>query len=173
MTASSKRIAAGLAIIVLALFAASSVMKTWSAEKRLQLDRQDLQELQRLLDEMEQVAAAPRVAALELEAPNQILDRINAALTQNNLSPDLLANETPSEPQRIGQSDFKLRRVEIQLNAASIEQIAAFCDALKDESTGSVVRDLQLYDPRQTGSRETWNSQMTLTQVIFSPKSDN
>ncbi|MCS7465526.1 hypothetical protein NZK35_02435 [Stieleria sp. ICT_E10.1] len=172
MTATTKRLIAAAAIVLLALYAASSVMNTWSAASRLQLDHQDLRELRQKLDEIERVADAPRVAALELEEPNQILDRINAALKQANLSSDLLSNQTPNQPQRIGQTDFKLRRVEIKLNAATVPQIIAFCEALRDEATGSLVRDLQLFDPRQSGSRETWNSQLTLTQIIFSPKSD-
>ncbi|WP_182866115.1 hypothetical protein [Stieleria mannarensis] len=173
MNAMTHRILVGVAIILVGLFAASSVLSTWAAAERLELDRRDLNELRQKLGEMEQVADAPRVAALELEEPNQILDRINAALQQAELSTNLLANQTPSEPQRIGQTDFKLRRVEIKLNAATVEQIVSFCDALKDESTGSLVRDLQLFDPRQSGSRETWNSQLTLTQIIFSPKSES
>ena len=171
MNVMTARLMIGAAMILLGLYVGSSVLATRSAESRLELDRAELLELERLLGEMEQVADAPRVAALELEAPNQILDRINAALTEAKLSPNLLSNQTPNEPQRIGQTDFKLRRVEIKLNAATLEQIAAFCDALRDETTGSVVRDLQLYDPKRSGSIETWNSQLTLTQVIFSPKS--
>ena len=173
MSATTKRLIVGVIIILLGLYAVSSISSALRAANRLEADRQDLRELQAMLDEIRQVADAPRVAALEMEAPDQILNRIDAALKSSGLSPNLLANQTPLEPQRIGRSDFELRRVEIELDAATIEQVAAFCDALRDESTGSIVRDLQLFDPQRNGRRETWNSQMTLTQVIFSPKSDS
>ena len=172
MNATSKRILIGLAIISLGLYAASSVVSAWSASSRLDRDRDDLEELRQKLSEIESVSADPRVAALELEAADRIVNRIDAALLKAGLKDTVLANQTPFEPQRIGQTDFKLRRVEIKLNAATVSEIAAFCDALKDESTGSVVRDLQLFSPEQTGSGETWNSQMILTQIIFSPKSE-
>lgn len=173
MNATSKRILVGVAIILLGIYAATSITDTWSAADRLELDRQDLAELKQKLGEIEQVSDAPRIAALEIESPDEIVNRINAALDKAGVPSKLLANQTPLQAQRIGQSDFKLRRVDITLNAATTQQIVAFCDALKDESTGSVVRDLQLSEPRRRGQVETWNSQMTLTQVIFSPKSDS
>ena len=122
--------------------------------------------------EIQSVADAPRVAALDIESPDEIVIRINAAVQQARLPRDPVVSQTTSEPQRIGRSDFSSRTVEIKLKSATVEQIVAFCDALKDESTGSVVRDLTLYNPKSSGNRETWESQMTLTQTIFSPKSD-
>ena len=173
MNATTKRVLVGAAIVMLGVYSASIVAGTWAAAGRLELDRQDLGELQQKLLEIDRISTVPRVAALELEAPDRISNRLSAAMKEAGMSDNLLANQTPLPPQRIGQSDFTLRRVEIKLNAETIPQIVAFCDALKDESTGSVVRDLQLYEPRSMGATETWNSQMTLTQVIFSPKSDS
>ena len=173
MGPNQRRVLIGSGIIVLAVYAISAVMNVRSASDRLGLDQRDLNDLRSMLSEIDQVADAPRVAALDLESPDEIVNRINDALREAGLNPNVLANQTPFEPQRIGQSDFTLRRVEIELNAASVAEIATFCDALRDETTGSVVRDLQLYDPRRSGTRETWNSQLILTQVVFSPKSDS
>jgi hypothetical protein len=172
MSTTVRRIGVATVILLLGIYAAFNVAGTRSAARRLDLDRRDLRELRQKLREIERVSDAPRVAALDLESPDRIVNRINAALITAGMKETVLANQTPSEPQRIGQSDFKLRRVEIKLNPATVTQIAAFCDALKDESTGSVVRDLQLFDPTRADGRETWMSQMTLTQVIFSPKSE-
>ena len=36
-----------------------------------------------------------------------------------------------------------------------------------------VVRDLNLKQPKSQGRSEQWKAQMTLTQMIFSPKSDS
>jgi len=171
MTANQKRLLVGSLIVALVLYAIGSIGQTRSAANRLLGDVTDLTELRRRLLEIERFSQAPAVAALEVESPDRIVNRIYAALQQAGLDENVLANQTPSQPQRIERSDFTLRRVEIQLNPATVIQIVAFCDALKDESTGSVVRDLQLYEPRRVGSRETWRSQLTLTQVIYSPKS--
>ncbi|MCO8121760.1 hypothetical protein NHH03_08430 [Stieleria sp. TO1_6] len=173
MNATGKRILVGTAILMLGLYALASVRGVWSAADRLQLDRQDLAELRQKLGEIRRVADAPAVVALDLEPADSIVNRIDAALQKADLPPQMLANQTPMQPQRMGQSDFMLRKVDIKLNATSVAKIVAFCDALKDETTGSVVRDLQLYDPQRSGGQETWKSQLTLTQVIFSPKSDS
>lgn len=172
LNASSKRIVVAGVIVVFVLVAAFSLRETFAASRRLDADQRDLAELLHKIDVIERVADAPVVAALTVESPDQILNRILAALKQATLDEKVLANQVPSQPQRIAGSDFTLRRVEIQLNAASVSQIVAFCEALKDESTGSLVRDLQLYEPRRVGNRETWKSQLTLTQLIYSPKSD-
>jgi hypothetical protein len=155
------------------LYAVWSVVQTAAAADRLRQDVGELVTLQAQLDDIQRFSEAPAVAALEVESPDQIVNRIDAAVRSAGLNESVLANQTPSQPQRIAGSDFTLRRVEIQLNAAAVPQIVAFCEALKDESTGSLVRDLQLYEPRRVGGRETWKSQLTLTQVIFSPKSDS
>ena len=172
MTLQLKRVLVAIVIVMLGIYAAWSVSETWTLADRLRDDRSDLAELKQKLAEIEQVSAAPRVAALEVEPADAILNRILRALRVAGLKPDVLANHTPSQPQRMGQSDFTLRRVEIKLKPASVPQIVAFCEALRDEATGSVIRDLQLFDPQRSGPRETWNSQMTLTQVVYSPKSD-
>ncbi len=172
MSVSQKRLAVGGVIVALVLYAMWSVIRTDAAADRLRQDVDDLVKLKTQLAEIQRFSKAPAVAALEVESPDQIVNRIDAAVRRAGLDESVLANQTPSQPQRIAGSDFTLRRVEIQLNAATVQQIVAFCDALKDESTGSVVRDLQLYEPRRVGGRETWKSQLTLTQVIFSPKSD-
>ncbi|KAA5541085.1 hypothetical protein FYK55_19525 [Roseiconus nitratireducens] len=158
-------------IACLALAAVDSVLRARSTAAALRSDREDLRELRTMLAEIEQVADTPTVAALQIESADEILNRINAALAEAGLSPSLLASQTPGQPQRIGQSDFTLRKIEIILNAAAVDQVVAFCDALRDESRGSVVRDLSLYDPQRNGRRETWKSEMILTQMIFSPKS--
>ncbi len=173
MNVSQKRLAVGGLIVALVLYAIWSVVRTAAVADRLRQDVGDLVTLKKQLNDIQRFSQTPAVAALEVESPDQIVNRIDAAVRRAGLNENALANQTPSQPQRIDGSDFTLRRVDIQLNAATVPQIVAFCEALKDESTGSVVRDLQLYEPRRVGGRETWKSQLTLTQVIFSPKSDS
>ncbi|MEO1524016.1 MAG: hypothetical protein AAFX06_01205 [Planctomycetota bacterium] len=159
-------------LIALGFNAFLSVSQVRSQSKELAREREDLSLMVSRIDEIRAVENAPRVAALDIESPDEIVNRINEAVRKARLPRDPVASQTTSEPQRIERSDFSSRSVEIKLKAATVEQIVAFCDALKDESTGSVVRDLTLYNPQSSGSRETWESQMTLTQTIFSPKSD-
>ncbi|MEM0925610.1 MAG: hypothetical protein AAGJ83_06200 [Planctomycetota bacterium] len=173
MNVASRRIFIGCGVIGLMIYAAFSITGSFAASKRLAQEQSDLAELREKLSEIQRWSAAPRVAALNVESPDQILNRISQALKAAGLPTQALTNQTPAEPQRLQQSEFQLRKVEITLGRATVSQIVRFCEALRDESTGSVVRDLQLYNPETQNSRETWISKMTLTQVIFSPKSDS
>ncbi|MGB7324936.1 MAG: hypothetical protein WBD31_08685, partial [Rubripirellula sp.] len=90
-----------------------------------------------------------------------------------------LLREQPTDPQRIGRSDFEMRMTTIGLAPSTMVQILKFCDALRDEKSGTMVRDLRLSVPRSpengnqanSGDVEKWDAEMTLTQMIFSPKS--
>ncbi|MEM6468515.1 MAG: hypothetical protein AAF802_03020 [Planctomycetota bacterium] len=173
MTAVTRRILIGGFVVALLTYAGMAIASSFRATRRLHQEQSEFGELSQKLGEIRRWASAPRVAALDVESPDQILNRISMALEESGLDANTLSNQTPSEPQRLGQSDFQLRKVDITLRRATIAQIVRFCEALRDESTGSVVRDLQCYDPETQGGRETWLSQMTLTQVIFSPKSES
>jgi hypothetical protein len=123
---------------------------------------------------MDRLQQAPKVAALQLQSPAQITNRIAAARQAAGLPEASLLREQPLDPQRIQRSDFQLRATMIDLAPASLPQALAFCEALRDEETGTVVRDLKLTVPQageDAQSPETWATSLTLTQMIFSPKS--
>lgn len=168
-----RRVLIGVAIAILAVYALVSVWDVGAATKRLAAAEADFAELQTKLAQMEQWKDAPRVAALEIESPSQITNRISAARESAGLPQSSLMREQPSAPQRIGRTDFELRSTTIQLSASTLSQIMAFCDALRDEQSGTLVRDLRLSVPQNgvgAAGGEVWEAEMTLTQTIFSPK---
>ncbi|MEO1614277.1 MAG: hypothetical protein AAFV88_00420 [Planctomycetota bacterium] len=173
MNAATRRLIIGVGVLVLMVYAAISVSGSRRVARQFGEEQTNLSELKQKIDEIQRWSAAPRVAALDVESPDRILNRILNALDEAGLARTTLSNQTPSEPQRLGQSDFQLRKVDITLGRATMAEVIRFCEALRDESTGSLVRDLQVFDPETTRGRETWKSQMILTQVIFSPKSDS
>ncbi len=175
MNATSRtRVLIGLALVILAIYAVISVTAAASAVQRLSQARVDLQELSRKLNEIQQLQRAPKVAALQLESPAEIANRIAKALEVAGLSESSLMKEEPSDPQRVQRTDFEIRATSIELAPATLPQILRFCEALRDPETGTVVRDILLNAPRNEatgGKEEVWESQMVLTQMIFSPKS--
>lgn len=169
-----QRLLVTLALVMLAIYALLSVRETLSAQARLQQTRDDLAELTWRIEDIDRLRQAPRVAALQLESPAQITNRIANARQAAGLSDSSLLREQPLDPQRIERSDFEMRSTTIELAPATLPQIIRFCDALRDEETGSVIRDIMLTEPqnRETGTaEEKWASQLILTQMIFSPKS--
>lgn len=169
-----QRLLIGIALFVLSIYALYAVVDAKTAAARLDQAHVDLDEFVSKLAEIDRLKRAPRVAALHLEAPAEITNRIASAREAAGLPQSSLLREQPLDPQRIQRSDFELRSTTIELAPATLPQILQFCDALRDEETGSVVRDITLSEPQNGangGAQEKWAAELTLTQMIFSPKS--
>ena len=168
------RILCCVAMGILAIYAGLSVGEARSAADQLSQARGDLAEITSKLAEIERLKQAPKVAALQLESPAEIANRISAARQVAGLPQAALMKEEPLDPVRIDRSDFELRATNIDLSASTLPSIMTFCDALRDVETGTVVRDITLTEPQNMVSgakEEKWVAQLVLTQMIFSPKS--
>ena len=168
------RIYLAAAFAVLAIYAALSVGQARSAADRLDEARDGLAEVTAKLRELQRLRDSPKVAALRLESPAEITGRIARAGEVAGLPQSALLKVGPQEPRRLQRSDFKVRATEIDLAAHDLPTIIAFCDALRDESTGTRVRDLTLTAPGTDAAganRELWEAQLVLTQIIYSPTS--
>ena len=161
------------ALVLLGLIALNQVGAAWQAAARLQADNADLKLLRGQLSEIRDLSDAPTIAALQVESPELIPNRIDQALARAGLTSRVFAGHTPAEPRRMGTTDFVQRSVDISLNGCTVAQIAAFAQSLRADADGTVVRDLQLHSPSQRGNRELWDCELVLTQVVFSPKSDS
>jgi hypothetical protein len=169
-----QRLLIALALVVLALYAMLSLRDAISAQTHLDQTFSDLAEVASRIEDIERLRQAPTVAALQLESPAEITNRIAAARQAAGLPASSLLKEEPLDPQRVQRSDFELRSTTIDLAPATLPQIINFCDALRDEETGSVIRDITLTEPQNGatgGGQEKWGAQLVLTQMIFSPKS--
>lgn len=163
-----------IALSIMAIYAAMGFMETKAKQKNLEQTVQDLEEIHRMLNDINRVKKIPKVASLRMESPAEITNRIAAARNAAGLPESGLLREEPIAPQRIDRSDFELQSTTIDLAPASLAQIHTFCESLKDEDNGTLVRDLILTEPRdevQSGSTESWKATLVLTQMIFSPKS--
>lgn len=163
-----------IALVVMGIYAAIGYMETKTKQKRLDQSVRDLGEIQAMLNDINRMKTVPKVAALRLESPAEITNRISEARAAAGIPESSLLREEPIAPQRIDRSDFELRATTIDLAPASLAQIVTFCKNLRDEDTGTLVRDLTLTEPRdgsQESRVESWKATLVLTQMIFSPKS--
>ncbi|MCD0458793.1 hypothetical protein [Roseiconus lacunae] len=173
MSVDSKRVLAVIGLVALGVMAWFSLTDTWRRSQKLSENRSQLTEFRRMLDDIKTLENRPSVAALQVQAADEILNRIYTAVGEAGLPERMLSTQTPSAPQRLERSDYMSQAVTIKLNRATVKQVVALCDALKDDATGCLVRDLRFSNPMKQGARETWDCQLTLTQVTFSPKSDS
>lgn len=173
-TAIRTRVLFAVALLILAVYAVIGALKANAAAERLTQSRRDLEEMSQKLAQIRQLQQAPKIAALQLESPAEIANRIAGALQAAGLTEATLMKEEPSEPQRIQRTDFEIRSTVIELAPAALPQILRFCEALRDPETGTLVRDITLSIPRNqedSEAKEEWESQLVLTQMIFSPTS--
>lgn len=145
---SRRRLLIAIALTVLGIYALLSVSHAPSAQDRLDQVRRDFAEINEKMSQIRQLQSAPRVAALGLETPDEIVNRVAAALQSAGLPPSALSDQTSSQPVRVQRSDFKLRSITIKLKPATLLSIFKFCESLRDEETGTTVRDLTLSEPR-------------------------
>tara|TARA_R110002049_G_scaffold4601_5_gene32728 strand:+ start:1016441 stop:1016983 length:543 start_codon:yes stop_codon:yes gene_type:complete len=173
-TAIRQRVLFGIALAILGIYAVFSVLDARSAAQRLALAHQDLSEVKQKLNEIKMLSAAPSIAALETEPPGAITLRIDSALEQAGLPVSTKLSQDPPIAQRITGTQYESQNTVINLAPTTLPKIVAFCEALRDAETGSVVSDLNLTIPRNSsggGGPETWKATLTLTQTIYSPKS--
>ena len=171
---SRTRLCIVIALLILGVYAVISILQSRSAAQRLAQASEDLSEVSAKLLDIKRLQRAPKVAALQLESPAEIANRIADALQAAGLSESSLMKEEPSDPQRVQRTDFEMRSTVIDLAPATLPQILRFCEALRDPETGTMVRDMTLSAPRNEESsdgEERWETQLVLTQMIFSPKS--
>ena len=166
-----QRLLISVAIVVMGIYAVIGVMETKSKQKRLEQSVRDLDAIHTMLIDINRLKTVPKVADLAAE----IRLVISAARSAAGLPESSLLREEPTAPKRIGRSNFELRSTTIDLAPASLPQIVAFCENLRDENSGTLVRDLTLTEPRngsQQGRPESWKATLVLTQMFFSPTSD-
>lgn len=169
-----RRILTGLLLAVMAAYACFAVLDARSAQTRLTRAKQDSAELSGMLSDIERLRTAPKVAALQMQSPAEIANRVASAMETAGLPQSSLMKEEPMAPQRIQRSDFELRSTTIDLAPATLSQILQLCEALRDPDTGTMVRDITLREPNsgaKGGNQEKWEASLVLTQMIFSPKS--
>ncbi len=107
--ATRRRILFGLAIAILAVYALLSVGEARSAALRLTQAQSDLAEVSAKLADIDRLRKTPKVAALQLESPAEITNRVSQARESAGMPQSSLLKEQPSDPVRIDRSDFELR----------------------------------------------------------------
>ncbi|MGB0595476.1 MAG: hypothetical protein ACPGLY_02105 [Rubripirellula sp.] len=163
-----------LALGLMVVYAALGVFSARSAEQRLVAAEDDLREVRDKLDDIRRWQQAPKVAALRLESPSEIAIRVAAARKTAGIAQSALIREEPTDPQRIPRTDYEIRVTTIELAATPLPTLLEFCDALQDQEAGTLVRDLRLTAPKNSAIRagqESWEAELALTQIIFSPTS--
>jgi type II secretory pathway component PulM len=168
--ARSRLILSLIILIGLAIIAVVCLRSASAASRRIQTAQTELAQATKMTSEIERLNNAPRIASLEMESPDEISQRITAALKQLKSSATSLQSVDPQPPRRIANSEYQIRATEVELGQVKLNDLARFITALTKGGQGLEVRDIVLSETRNASkTAETWLARLTLTQVIYSP----
>lgn len=128
-----------------------------------------LEECQASVQEIDRLNQKPRVAALVADTAGDINRRINTACEVSGLVAKNVVNL--ALPEEAG-SEYSRRNTTLIIEAATLAKLVLFAQAIEDTEAGLSIKSLKLTpsSPRTT-TEEQWTANLTLTQLIFSPKS--
>lgn len=162
------------------LFAGLLLIVAWSYQQYRSSYRvsrqaaQDLADCRRLVDDIQQIRSAPARAAMQSQSTDQLASRIEAAAAAATMPIDRLWRIEPQAARRLGETAYKEQPTLLELHEISLVQLVKFLYALNAASDSQLqVRTLRLLPPRRSSSidaEETWSAEVTLTYLIFSPK---
>lgn len=117
---------------------------------------------------IESLATAPRVAS-ERQRPNdELLAQVRDALEAASIPLDRWIGNDPSPAVRLVQSPYKRLSVRLSFQNVSLRQVVQFAYHLTDMDASLSVSDLRLSAP-QSRDTETWDADLTLSYLIYSP----
>ncbi len=132
-----------------------------------------LETCRRQASEIQGIRDRPVFASTVVEEVGELTRRIGSARKIAAITEQAVDLVDPQSPVRLGDSSYRQRPVAIDLRGLELAQIARFTDALTDREKGMWVNELRLTPVRSgTSSQEpeTWNVELVLTQVNYSPK---
>jgi hypothetical protein len=121
-----------------------------------------------------QLQIGPRRAELKSRSETELSRKIETAAQTAGLPANHIVRIEPGEPRRVADSDYKDQATDVELRPVTLKELIAFLDAIASD-TGVQVNFVWLSSPDQEATTapamEPWNVQMTLTNLIFAPKS--
>ena len=163
-------IAAGLLLVgVLGCFLhlRSSRLRAVTANRNEQVCRS-------LASRIEQLKRGQRHADLKSRSETELSRKIESAAQSAGLQPSHIVRIHPRDPMRIADSDYKDQSTDVELRPVTLKQLIAFLDTIASDTgiQGSFVwLTAPTQEPSAVSAVEPWNAQMTLTNLIFAPKS--
>lgn len=144
-----------------------------TAQEEAAVSQQRLQKSRQQAAEITQMRDRPAFAATAMEDVSALTTRIAGARRTADIAAQAVDLVDPRSPQRSGDSPYLLRPVAINLRGLRLPQVVQFTAALTDRQAGMWVNQLRLAPVRRDAEQdepELWNVDLTLTQVVFSPK---
>jgi hypothetical protein len=133
----------------------------------------NLEACRRLSGQIASLREQPSLAALEARPPTELARRIEEAASSAQVSTDSILRIDPQAARRVGETAYKEQPTALELRPVNLKQLITLLLALTEGEDGLEVSALRITPPRRepfTGTDEVWHAEVTLTKLIFSPK---
>ncbi|MEM6689192.1 MAG: hypothetical protein AAF664_07185, partial [Planctomycetota bacterium] len=155
-----------------------------SAENSLQNVVDQTDEIRKTLRRIEGLRDRPTVVASSASSPDEMIQLIESARVAAGWQPGNIISQQPQVPRRIDRSDYLQRATELRIRSVSLASLMNFCSGLiADDPNSSVGKRVSRIlvrptnesqigvKPSNVSGGESWDVDLTLTQTIYSPKS--
>lgn len=167
---------AGRLTALMFLGLALAVFGSWSlsdASRRAALRAADhYQDCRKLAVRIQRLQTQPTLASDAALSVQEVRRQIDLARQTASIPSDQLDLIDPQRPRRLGETPYLEQATHVALSRVTLQQWATFLHALTHNDSGLNVAQMRLSASRGgvgTGP-ETWQAEVTLTSLVFSPK---
>jgi hypothetical protein len=144
-----------------------------ASENSARLAALNVQECRKLVERIAATRQQPVRAGIQRRTPEELSERIDRLAKQANFASNSIQSIDPVTPIRVGETAYKEQTTQIELRDVTLPKLAHFLRLLTEEDLELRLSSIRLSAPQtgaSTGS-ENWRAELTLTYLIFSPKS--
>jgi len=158
------------ALLLMVACAVWPVLRLDQAEATLIRSQQDLDDCQRLVDEISKLRSQPTsVGVQELAAP-QLADLIDQAADIAGMDQNQIERVWPSAPRRIEKTSYKALPTRIMLREVTMHQALTFLNTLRNGEAELSVTEVRFSASRQNEQKqERWAVETVVSYLIYSP----
>ncbi len=146
-----------------------------ASEKAARTAAVNVNECRRLVESITAMRHQPILAGIQRRSSEELSERIDRFGKQANFASNSIQSIDPLTPIRVGETAYKEQTTQIELRDVTLPQLAHFLRLLTEEDLELRLSSLRLSAPQIGASTsiesETWRAELTLTYLIFSPKS--
>jgi len=126
-----------------------------------------------IIERIERLRQTPQRADIRSQSETELAGRIEEAAAQADLPRNNIVRIDPGEPRRLTGTDYKKQPTDVELRSVSLKSLITFLHTVAENSE-SQADFLWLTstrtDEQSAAVSESWNAQLTLSNLIFSPR---
>jgi hypothetical protein len=148
------------------------MIRLLEARRALSEARLGASEAAAVVEQIQSLKTRPAlVAARALEAA-ELARRTESAAANVNIAAQAILRITPGVPRRLANTPYVQQQTQVIVKDATLRQVILLMQAL-DQESGLRASAVRLTAPRREDDRGTWQVELTLSYLVYSPQAAN